>query len=374
MRFLALLTLLCSSVALASAIHLDSRAPKCPQKNGNKDDEIIAKYKTTGQCFSYIGNGNRDKTLAPCSGPDGYCQKVKGMTNEAGCKSVVPEGVQLDPGTLFKDEDCNQWYPGQCVCECELCDEISKIVIGGLEPLDKVICAVMLSSLKSIADFGLFFIPGGQASSASLFGNWVGNACGVPDFDFDITKVFRSLLGAPESMSRGVEKPAQATTTTKPAETAAQATTTMSMVTSSQASDAAASKRSFSKLLRENLSSLALNLFRRTIGQKIVKTTPGRAKTGYRCCVRKHATSSDAEKIPEIANYWAFKDPWNNQQCSRTADSQKDFDKEYKKLTKDEKNGFATTEKMDFPSPAGLACGSVGSWGLWMERCYSRRC
>lgn len=108
------------------------------------------------------------------------------------------------------------------MCDCELCEEIVEIVIKGLAQLDNVLCAVMLSSFKSIIDVGLMFVPGGQATTAvkaavqgaksfyqngeeasSFFGNWIGPACGVPDFDFDITMVFGDLVGAPDSMSRG---------------------------------------------------------------------------------------------------------------------------------------------------------------------------
>lgn len=81
MRFLSVLTLLCSSTALASELDLVPREPKCPKTDGNKDDQVIASFKTSGMCFSYTGAGNRDKSLAPCSGPDGYCQKVKKSTS-----------------------------------------------------------------------------------------------------------------------------------------------------------------------------------------------------------------------------------------------------------------------------------------------------
>ncbi|KAI0429383.1 hypothetical protein F5Y09DRAFT_342700 [Xylaria sp. FL1042] len=224
MKFLFLLTLFCTSAALAATdLALVPRDPKCPKSDGNKDDQIIAHYKTTGQCFSYIGAGNRDKSLAPCSGPDGYCQKVKKSTSGVeGCKLIIPEGVTLDPSLYFKDEDCNEWYPGQCMCDCDLCQELAQVIIKGLAELDNIICAVMLSAFKTILDIGLEFIPGGQASgaikaavqgaksfyengedAASFFGNWIGPACGVPDFNFDIGAVFTPLVNAPDSMSRG---------------------------------------------------------------------------------------------------------------------------------------------------------------------------
>ncbi|KAI3325508.1 hypothetical protein HD806DRAFT_490497 [Xylariaceae sp. AK1471] len=80
----------------------------------------------------------------------------------------------------------------------------------------------MLSAFKAVVDIGLLFVPGGQASfgvkaavqgaksfyengeeAASFFGNWIDPACGVPDFDFDITQVYAAFVGAPDSMSNG---------------------------------------------------------------------------------------------------------------------------------------------------------------------------
>ena len=69
--------LLCSTNVLASGLDLVPREPKCPKTEGNKDDQVIAHFKTTGTCFSYINGGSHEKSVAPCSGPDGYCQKVK---------------------------------------------------------------------------------------------------------------------------------------------------------------------------------------------------------------------------------------------------------------------------------------------------------
>ncbi|KAK1963225.1 hypothetical protein LY78DRAFT_205414 [Colletotrichum sublineola] len=225
MKLSSFLTLLCSSAVLASDSAPTSRGPKCPQKEGYKDAQTISSWKEQGLCFRYLGAGNFDKAIAPCAGPDGYCQKVnKSESGVEGCKAFPnqPEIDKLDPSTILKDEDCNEFIPGQCMCECGLCDEISKVIIEGLEQLDNVICAVMLSAFKTIADVGLMFVPGGQASSgvkaavqgaksfyengedaASFFGNWIGPACGVPDFDFDLSMVFNPLVEAPDSMSRG---------------------------------------------------------------------------------------------------------------------------------------------------------------------------
>ncbi|KAI8245040.1 hypothetical protein K4K53_002927 [Colletotrichum sp. SAR 10_77] len=279
MKLLSILGLLCSTASVVSGSQLTPRAPKCPKPEGTTDAQIIAAYKSSGQCFSYTGAGNREKSIAPCAGADGYCQKVKGVENAAaGCELFVPEGVKLDKSLANKDEDCNEWYAGQCTCECEFCEEIADIVIEGLEQLDSVICAVMLSSLTSIADAGLTFIPGGQApkaikaivqgaksfyengaEAASFFGSWIGPACGIPDFNFDITMVFGSLLGAPDSMSRG--KPVGC------------------------------------KKKNKN-------------GCRDVKPVPDPTTKPDQ------PTGADAEKIPEISKFWAYKDPQNTNQCS----------------------------------------------------------
>ncbi|KAF2644055.1 hypothetical protein P280DRAFT_515029 [Massarina eburnea CBS 473.64] len=223
MKFISLFMLLCSSTVLASGLDLVPREPKCPKKDGGKDDQTIAHYKKTGQCFSYDGFVNNEKSLAPCSGPDGYCEKVKKSTSGVyGCKLSIPAGTEIKPNDYFKDEDCNTWLPGECMCECELCKTIFEFVAEGLAKLDNVLCAIMISSLKTIIDVGIMFVPGGQASTgikaaiqgaksfyengeeaASFFGNWIGPACGIPEFDFDITQVFMDLINAPDSMSRG---------------------------------------------------------------------------------------------------------------------------------------------------------------------------
>ncbi|KAI0965026.1 hypothetical protein F4678DRAFT_485624 [Xylaria arbuscula] len=143
-------------------------------------------------------------------------------TTDIHCKINIPEGATLDPSLYQTDEDCNQWYPGECFCDCDLCEEIAPIIIKGLEVLDKVLCAAILDAFQTIIDIGLLFVPGGEASGAikaavqgaksfyenaedktSFFGDWVGSACGVSDFQFDLNSVFTPLVNAPDSMSRG---------------------------------------------------------------------------------------------------------------------------------------------------------------------------
>jgi hypothetical protein len=97
MQLSTFLTLLYSSTALASTLRLIPRdEPACPKPDGEKDDQVIAHYRTTGNCFSYEGEGNREKSLAPCSGEDGYCQAEMGTDGSV-------EGVShfANPHPLF---------------------------------------------------------------------------------------------------------------------------------------------------------------------------------------------------------------------------------------------------------------------------------
>ena len=97
MRVSYLVTLFCgTSTVLGSALGRRGE-PKCPKRDGEKDSQVIAHYKTIGACFSYIGAGNREKALAPCSGPDGYCQKVKKSTSGVEGVSTQTPFFHLDP-------------------------------------------------------------------------------------------------------------------------------------------------------------------------------------------------------------------------------------------------------------------------------------
>ncbi|KAH0444740.1 hypothetical protein CcaCcLH18_00398 [Colletotrichum camelliae] len=112
MKLLSILGLLCSTASVVFGSPLTPRASKCPKPKGNTDAQLIAAFKSSGKCFSYTGAGNREKSIAPCAGADGYCHKIKGMKNAtAGCELFVPGGVKLDKSLANKDEDCNEWFP-----------------------------------------------------------------------------------------------------------------------------------------------------------------------------------------------------------------------------------------------------------------------
>ncbi|KAK2773098.1 hypothetical protein CKAH01_13642 [Colletotrichum kahawae] len=109
MKHLSILGLLCSTASVVFGSPLTPKASKCPKPEGNTDAQLIAAFKSSDKCFSYTGAGNREKSIAPCAGADGYCQKIKGMKNDtAGCELFFPEGVKLDKSLANKDEDCNE--------------------------------------------------------------------------------------------------------------------------------------------------------------------------------------------------------------------------------------------------------------------------
>ncbi|KAL0932163.1 uncharacterized protein CTRU02_213116 [Colletotrichum truncatum] len=178
------------------------------------DAQIIVAYSSTGQCFDYFKNGDRDKSLAPCKI---WC-KDKGSENY-GCKGSGIPREKWDKSLIYKDEAGNEWVPGKCECNFEIAEEILGIVVEALENVDKIICAAMLESFNTILQVGITaVVPGAPAvraavtgaktflenglDAASFFGNWVGKACDVPSWDFDLFAVFNPLTNAPDSIGK----------------------------------------------------------------------------------------------------------------------------------------------------------------------------
>jgi len=124
---------------------------------------------------------------------------------------------------ISTDEDKNQWQPGKCECNFEFALAIFDVVAEGLSKLDNVLCAVMTQSFVTIAEIGVNFIPGGQAvtgvraavqgaktfvenglTAQSYFGDWIGKACGVDNWNFDLMSVFGSLTNMPDSLGTSI--------------------------------------------------------------------------------------------------------------------------------------------------------------------------
>jgi len=93
-------------------------------------------------------------------------------------------------------------------------------VAQGLEKIDNVICAIWVEAFKDVLEVGINFIPGGEVltvagravegaktfaenglEAADFFDNWVGSACGLPDWNFDL---WTALLGGPDSLGTSV--------------------------------------------------------------------------------------------------------------------------------------------------------------------------
>ncbi|KAK1726785.1 uncharacterized protein BDZ83DRAFT_772939 [Colletotrichum acutatum] len=179
----------------------------------DSDKALLAIYESTGQCFHYVSaEQNRDKSVALCQQ---WCKK-NSDSDSYGCDGTPYQGKHIDASLIQKDADGNQWVPAKCFCDLKVAEELLNIVVEGLAILDKIICAAMLEAFQSIIDVGINFIPGGAAlngaraavqgaktfaenglEAASFFGDWVGPACGVRDWKFDL---FGALVNAPDSM------------------------------------------------------------------------------------------------------------------------------------------------------------------------------
>lgn len=84
-----------------------------------------------------------------------------------------------------------------------------------------MLCAVIVSAVTTLVEEGIDALPGGAEATAagkavegaktfienglnaaSFFGNWIGQSCGVPSFDFDLDQVFQQLINAPDALGK----------------------------------------------------------------------------------------------------------------------------------------------------------------------------
>ncbi|KAI1801438.1 hypothetical protein F4811DRAFT_460858 [Daldinia bambusicola] len=186
------------------------------------DDTTIANFGRIGICLSYLGPGNLVKELAPCKI---FCptQNPGSDPNAVGCKGPdIPED-ELDPSTIDEDDDGNRFTPGECICDLSAATAFLNVVIEGLSELDNVICAVVLTAVTTLVEFGIDALPGGASltaaqravegaktfvenglDAASFFGDWIGSTCGISDFNFSLDDIFMGLSEAPDEL--GVSK------------------------------------------------------------------------------------------------------------------------------------------------------------------------
>ncbi|KAI0900730.1 hypothetical protein F4806DRAFT_166647 [Annulohypoxylon nitens] len=191
------------------------------------DASTIANFGRIGICMSYFTNGPLDKELAPCKT---WCptQNPNQDPNSVGCMSPGVPADQIDPSVVQKDDDGNLWTAGTCVCSLPVANALLDIVIQALAELDDVICAVMLSAVLTLVTEGLEHVPLGNSvdavkkavrgaktfaendlDSKSFFDDYIGAACMISNFDFNLDDIFNGLNGQPDSLgtSGGCFKP-----------------------------------------------------------------------------------------------------------------------------------------------------------------------
>ncbi|KAK8061069.1 hypothetical protein PG997_015290 [Apiospora hydei] len=189
------------------------------------DSQTMAAYEKVGLCMYYYNKDmqpNWQKGMEPCSK---YCQN-NGVHGYSECDYTSYMNTNFEEPTTFptyEDDDGFPWVPAPCKCENKVVEyltgEIVEFVAEGLEKLGNILCAVFVSAIKEIADVGLMFVPGGASikgagqviqyaksayengmSAADFYNDWVGQACGVPDWSFNLEDMFTNLVDAPDSL------------------------------------------------------------------------------------------------------------------------------------------------------------------------------
>ncbi|KAI8957946.1 hypothetical protein F5Y11DRAFT_62453 [Daldinia sp. FL1419] len=182
------------------------------------DADTIANFGRIGICLSYLGAGDPQKELAPCKI---WCptQNPNSDPGAVGCKGPDVPTDKLDPSTIDKDDDGNEFTPGECICDLSVAGAILDVVIEALSQLDNVICAVVLTAVTTLVEEGLDALPGGASVTAaekavegaktfvengldavSYFGDWIGQSCGISDFNFNLDDVFQGLSDASDEI------------------------------------------------------------------------------------------------------------------------------------------------------------------------------
>ncbi|KAK7936732.1 uncharacterized protein PG986_015170 [Apiospora aurea] len=208
-------------VAAASMAGLDVREDQ-------PDSQTMAAYEKSGNCMYYYTNRqpNWRKGAEPCIK---YCQN-NGGHGYAECDMNSFKDIDVEKATGFPkytDDDGFPWVPAPCKCENKaveaLATELIEIVAKALAQLDNILCAIFVSAIKEVAEIGLMFVPGGAAvkgadkviqyaksayengmNAADFYTDWVGKACGVPNWHFGLEDMFIDLVNAPDSMMGGV--------------------------------------------------------------------------------------------------------------------------------------------------------------------------
>ncbi|KAL9621687.1 MAG: hypothetical protein Q9160_003940 [Pyrenula sp. 1 TL-2023] len=190
------------------------------------DAEVTAQFEQIGACAYFIEEPKHHSPLEDTCKK--YCEDNGPGTGYYQCDVNPYYGIDFDHdfdrSSLQRDDYGELWVPCKCICENKEVEDAAAFFLGevieGLARLDNVICAVMLESFKIIVDVGINFVPGGQVlngakvavqgaktfaenglEAADFFGNWVGKACGMPEWDFDL---WGDLIGAPDDYGTSI--------------------------------------------------------------------------------------------------------------------------------------------------------------------------
>ncbi|RYP24622.1 hypothetical protein DL765_000448 [Monosporascus sp. GIB2] len=180
------------------------------QRPQDSDEAVLAHFERSGNCFYYFTERvNDEKSLAPCKV---FCREKEGSDNY-GCDASAFGDVDFHKLDYKEDDDGNPFVIANCVCSVPIAEELLRVVAEGLAKLDEVLCVMMLEALNTVLEFGIAAIPSGAGARAavqaaktfaengleasSFFGGWVGPACGVSDWNFDL---FSALLQGPDSI------------------------------------------------------------------------------------------------------------------------------------------------------------------------------
>ncbi|RYP67030.1 hypothetical protein DL771_007449 [Monosporascus sp. 5C6A] len=175
----------------------------------DSDEAVLAHFERSGNCFYYFTERvNKEKSIRPCKV---FCREKEG-SESYGCDASAFGDVDFYKLDYKEDDDGNPFVIADCVCSVPIAEELLRVVAEGLARLDDVLCVMMLEALNTVLEFGIAAIPGGAGAraavqaaktfaenglEASSFGGWVGPACGVSDWNFDL---FSALLQGPDSI------------------------------------------------------------------------------------------------------------------------------------------------------------------------------
>ncbi|PKS08154.1 hypothetical protein jhhlp_005430 [Lomentospora prolificans] len=227
MRLISPLSMFVLSASSAIAQVVPAGLGSIARRDRQPDSQTIAAWEKTGVCFSYFDIFDPERAARPCVK---YCKEVEKKEGAIGCRGPVEKKEEIDPSIVWQDDDGNDYTPGVCICDGieEVAEVFLDIVVDALQQLDEVICSVFLSTFDTIIQTGLLLVPGGfEAKIASdgvrlavqgaktfiengsevadFFGGWVGPACNLPDWNFDLLgTIFGVLTNAPDSTGTSI--------------------------------------------------------------------------------------------------------------------------------------------------------------------------